>query len=132
MEWRAHVDFARATSGPEFYTCAHCAKVPMLKQLLGHDGEPQLHRKNLVTGQPLTICPIRSLERAEESNPLLYAEVERAQFQLYPAYRDHGILPTAGGMYEQPARTMDYLMLLADYNRTMHQKFTPREDEEEL
>src|SRR5688500_16862219 len=124
MEWRAHIDLARATGGPTFYDCAHCEKVPMMKQVLGHDGAPQLHRTNAVTGTPLARCPVRSLQLAEVSDPLLHREVERVRLQLYPAYRDHGLLPAAGGMYDQPAKTMEYLTILAQYDRMVQAKFT--------
>lgn len=85
-----------------------------MKQLLGHDGPPQLQRTNLVTGEALAICPIRTLQRAERETPQLLREVETVRLEVFPLFRKHGTLPVAGGIYDQPARTMDELRLLLD------------------
>lgn len=94
----------------------------MLKQLLGHDGAPQLHRTNLVTGEPLTICPVRAVERARAADPALGRELDLMYYQLYPPFRDHGVLPVEGGTLDQPARVMDFLTTLAAHERLVESK----------
>lgn len=94
----------------------------MLKQLLGHDGEPQLHRTNLVTGEALGLCPVRAVDRARAADPALGRELDLVYYQLYPPYRDHGVLPVAGGALDQPARLMDYLTTLAANERLVDAK----------
>jgi hypothetical protein len=95
----------------------------MLKQMLGHDGPPQLHAKNLLTGEPFARCPMRTLLIAEEREPALVREVEMVRLELFPPYRDHGVLPVAGGLLDQPAKTMDYLRLFRGFDRLSQAKY---------
>lgn len=96
-----------------------------MKQMLGHDGPPQgAFRKNLLTGEPLALCPIRSLQLAERRDPRLMREVETVRTELFPPYRDHGLLPLAGGVLDQPARTMDMLRLFGAYDKLADVRYT--------
>jgi hypothetical protein len=75
-----------------------------LKLGLGHDGPPRNYwRDNLVTGEPLTRCPLRTLQLARETDPALSAELDRHIDTYYPAYKA-GHLLEDGGIGQQPAR----------------------------
>jgi hypothetical protein len=103
---RAHIGIARALAGRTYYDCAFCEQHPGMKAGLGHDGPPTLHwRDNLVTGEPLTRCPVRMRQLADSA---LLAEVERHEETYHPLYtRGHLLEP--GGIAQQPARWVDYM-----------------------
>lgn len=74
--------------------------------MLGHDGVPTgFYRNNLVTGEPITRCPLRDwLDASEEvrSGIRMYEE------ELYTLYQD-GFLHSAGGVGDQDARYIDFM-----------------------
>jgi hypothetical protein len=81
-----------------------------MKAQLGHDGPPTSPwRENLLTDAPLTECPLRTLLRARDDTPELAAEFDRHLGTYYPLYRD-GHLLVAGGVGDQPARYLDYMI----------------------
>lgn len=83
-----------------------------MRLALGHDGPPrQYWRENLVTGEPLERCPMRTIQLLGESDPSLVAEVEGVRTQLYPLFR-RGYLPRSGGVEDQAARTLALLVML--------------------
>lgn len=72
--------------------------------MLGHDGPPEQHYfENFISGAKLEECPLRTLLRAEESNPSLVREVSRYMDEHYPMH-ERGFLLVAGGASDQPAR----------------------------
>ena len=93
-----------------------------MMQMLGHDGPPtQFYRENILTGEPLARCPVRSEQLAD---PALRREVEHHRLTLFPPYRDHGALPVAGGVLDQPARSLDYLLALRAFDQRVEAKYT--------
>jgi hypothetical protein len=75
--------------------------------MLGHDGPPTAFwKENLIDGTPLERCPLRSLQLAD---PELVAEINRHVNEYFPFYED-GHLPVAGGISDQPARTIAYML----------------------
>jgi hypothetical protein len=76
--------------------------------LLGHDGPPAgpAWKENLVDKKPLERCPVRSLQLADKA---LVAEVHRHVNEYYPFYED-GYLLSAGGVADQPARYIAYML----------------------
>lgn len=105
-----------------FYDCASCATNPTMMQLLGHDGEPQSYwRENLISGAPLTECPLRSVLRARETRPALAAEIDRYIDVYHPAYLK-GFLLIAGGVVDQPARYHAMIQLIDDAWATVDAK----------
>lgn len=94
----------RKLGGPGVYDCSACEKNPTMKQLLGHDGAPQSYwRENLVSGERLAECPLRTWVRAREQQRPLFDEIDRYLSTYHPAYRK-GFLLVAGGIADQPAR----------------------------
>jgi hypothetical protein len=79
-----------------------------MRQMLGHDGPPtNFWRENLLTGEPLAECPLRTILRAHEERPALAREVD-AHLRYYGAY-DRGVLLVAGGISDQPARYIELM-----------------------
>lgn len=95
------------------YDCAHCERNPGLKSALGHDGPPTLYPSNLVTGEKFTRCPVRTIQLTRAADPALVEEVERHRVELYPLYRDKGLLIAGGGVGDQPNRYMAYMETIA-------------------
>lgn len=92
-----------------------------MMELLGHDGPPtQFYRENLLTGEPLARCPVRTEQLAD---PALRRAVDYHRLELYPVYRDHGVLPRAGALLDQDAQTLDYLRTIAGYDRRVERKY---------
>lgn len=98
----------RSLVGEDFYTCQNCAEFPERYALLGHDGQPQLWAENAITKAPLAMCPVRTFQLAPEH---LRNEITRMQVQYYPLYK-RGHLLAGGGVEDQPAKYMDYMLLL--------------------
>jgi hypothetical protein len=98
----------RRLGGVELYDCSSCALRPALYSILGHDGPPlgTMWKENLIDGKPLERCPVRTLQLADGQ---LVSEINRHVNQYYPFYED-GHLPVAGGISDQPARTVAYLL----------------------
>jgi hypothetical protein len=97
----------RSLGGKELYDCESCAKRPALYAILGHDGPPtQYWKENLIDGKSLERCPLRSLLLAD---PQLVAEINRHVNEYYPFYQD-GHLLVSGGISDQPARTVAYML----------------------
>lgn len=91
--------------------------------LLGHDGPPQgPWRENLLSGQPLAECPLRTLLRAEEATPALSAEFDRYGTTYYPLYKA-GHLLVKGGVSDQPARYLDYMVAIRTTEDAVQRKF---------
>jgi hypothetical protein len=79
-----------------------------MQQMLGHDGPPtNFWRENLLTGNPLAECPLRTILRRHEEHPRLAREVD-THLRYYSAY-DRGVLLVAGGISNQPARYVDLM-----------------------
>jgi hypothetical protein len=98
---------ARRLGGKELYDCESCAKRPALYEMLGHDGPPSaLYKESLIDGEKLERCPLRTLLLAD---PELVAEINRNVNEYYPFYED-GHLLTDGGISNQPARYIAYML----------------------
>jgi hypothetical protein len=103
------------------YDCATCDTGR--RATLGHDGPPQsLYRENLVSGITLEECPLRTLLRGAERDPLLTSEIDRHADEYFPAY-EAGYLLVAGGLSEQPARYLDYMNTLTDLRARQQREF---------
>lgn len=80
--------------------------------MLGHDGPPTYYwRENLISGEQLAECPLRTALRSEASDPALIREIERHQTVYLPAY-DAGHLLVGGGISKQPARYLAFMNTL--------------------
>jgi hypothetical protein len=102
------------------YNCGACAANPGLKQMLGHDGPPQNYwTTNLITGEALERCPLRTLQLAPRT---LDAELFRYTELYYPAYQDKHLL-VEGGIADQPARYLELVQLTARYERLAQAKY---------
>jgi hypothetical protein len=92
-------------------------------QVLGHDGPPtNLWRENLVTGQRLDRCPVRTVQLMQEQMPQLVSEANRYVDVLHPAYVDKHLL-IAGGINDQPMRYLDYMGAIGDIKQTVTRRF---------
>lgn len=81
--------------------------------MLGHDGPPtNLWRENLVSGEPLAECPMRTILRRRASHAALAQEWQAALAQ-YPFF-EKGVLLVAGGISDQPARWFDMMSLIQE------------------
>lgn len=75
--------------------------------MLGHEGPPTAYwKENLVDGTKLERCPMRSLLLAD---PELVAEINRHVNEYFPFY-EGGHLLVAGGISDQPARWVAYML----------------------
>lgn len=94
-----------------------------MRKILGHDGPPtNLWTENLLTGQPLAECPVRTILRAHEDHPELAREVN-ARLRDYPRY-ERGVMYVAGGSADQPARYLAFMDLIdAQKNATEAKHF---------
>lgn len=71
--------------------------------MLGHDGPPTSYwRENLVNGEPLHRCPVRTTQLADQK---LVQELEMFRFEIYPFWKK-GHFPRAGGAGDQDARQL--------------------------
>jgi hypothetical protein len=75
--------------------------------------------ENLITGEPLARCPLRTLQLAP---PDVRAEVDRYVDVYYPAY-DAGHLLVSGGIAAQPARYLELVQLTSRYERLVQEKY---------
>jgi hypothetical protein len=121
----------RRLGGEELYDCESCRIRPGLYQILGHDGPPigTMWRENLIDGKPLERCPLRTLQLAD---PLLVAEINRHVNEYFPFYED-GHLLVAGGISDQPARSIAYMLEIRrvwSIVDTRHAEFTQSEGAE--
>jgi hypothetical protein len=110
------VALARRLGGPDVYRCSACAKTPALLEHLGHDGPPtNLWRENLLTGETLPRCPVRTLLLADEDpgTSALARELDRYADVYFPAY-EQGYLLEAGGVSDQPARYWELIGLVRE------------------
>lgn len=90
--------------------------------MLGHDGPPtQPWTRNLITDAPLTECPLRTLLRARQTQPEVMAEYDRYLTTYYPLYQD-GHLLVEGGIENQPARYLDYMLAIRHMNAVVQEK----------
>jgi hypothetical protein len=84
-----------------------------MRRMLGHDAPPiQPWTQNLLTDEPLAECPVRTLIRRHESDPMLSAELDR-HLALYPAY-ERGTLLTDGGLADQPGRYVEIMAMIEE------------------
>jgi hypothetical protein len=115
------VRLAKSLGGQQWYDCSECAKNPAYLTILGHDGppSPQLWTKNLITDEPLTLCPVRTMLLAPDAQ---LAEVNRYVDSYFPAYQD-GHLLVAGGLADQPARYVELIQVTRRLDRQVQQKF---------
>jgi hypothetical protein len=94
-----------------------------MKVMLGHDGPPtSFWRENLLTGEPLHECPLRTWLRAFEDQPALAQELVRYTGTYFPAYED-GHLLEAGGLADQPARYLDGMIAIRDTKRAVQARY---------
>jgi hypothetical protein len=94
-------------------------------EYLGHDGPPtNLWRENLLTGEPLSRCPVRTLQLAEEDleSAALVRELERVADVYFPAY-EQGVLLEAGGVSDQPARYLDLIGLVRELRADTQERY---------
>jgi hypothetical protein len=92
-------------------------------QILGHSAPPvNLWTENLLTDEPLALCPLRTLQLADDTDPARAREAARYMDQYYPAYRDHHLL-VAGGIADQPARYLELIRLVGAIDREMEAKY---------
>lgn len=97
----------RRLGGKELYDCESCRIRPALYGMLGHDGPPTMYwKENLIDGKPLERCPLRTILLAD---PSLVSEMTRHVNDYYPFYED-GHLLVAGGISDQPARSIQYML----------------------
>jgi hypothetical protein len=83
-----------------------------MRQMLGHDAPPTNYwMENLLTGTPLTECPLRSVLRIAERDPALAAEIARHGDEYFPAF-ESGHLLIEGGVSDQPARYLAFMASL--------------------
>lgn len=88
--------------------------------MLGHDGPPTNYwTENLITGEPLQRCPLRTLQLAP---PALALEIQRHVDSYYPAY-EQGLLLNDGGLAAQPARYVALVQLAAVYQRLVQLRY---------
>lgn len=79
---------------------------------MGHDGPPTNYwRENLITNDPLTRCPLRTLQLAPARE---VEEMARYVDQYYPAWQA-GHLLTEGGIADQPARYLSMIEHVARF-----------------
>lgn len=122
------MSLARAVAGDgplRPYDCGVCAAHPWMRDAQGHDGPPQnsptnLYTHDLLTGQPLTRCPVRERQLLAESNPALVREVDRMA-DYFVAYGD-GHLLSDGGLGDQPARYAAYMLAFGDQRARVRAK----------
>lgn len=118
----------RRLGGEELYSCESCALRPALKTMLGHDGPPTSYwRENLVNGEKLERCPVRTLQLAD---PQLDAEVTRHVAEYFPFY-DDGHLLAKGGIADQPARYLAYMSEIRRLRAVVNMKYTELNEEGE-
>lgn len=102
------------------YDCESCERRPALKVMLGHDAPPTtLYTKNLIDEKPLERCPLRTLQLADQS---LVAEIHRHLNEYYPFYED-GHLLVDGGVSDQPARSMAYMLEIRRLKNVLDARF---------
>jgi hypothetical protein len=95
-----------------------------MRAQLGHDGPPtNIYVENLVTGAPLVECPLRTVLRARESNPVLTREIDRYLDEHYPNY-EAGHLLTSGGTADQPSRYIGFMALIASVRAKQQVQWT--------
>jgi hypothetical protein len=91
--------------------------------MLGHDGPPQQYwRENLITGETLTECPLRTWLRSFEEQPMLAQELLRFTGTYYPAY-EAGHLLEAGGLADQSARYLDGMIAIGQLSAAVQSKY---------
>jgi hypothetical protein len=101
-----------------------------MKAQLGHDGPPTSPwQENLITGTKLTECPLRTLLRVWDDDPPLAAEFDRHLVTYYPLYRD-GHLLTGGGVSDQPAKYLDYMIAIRSMEAAVQTKLDDIRDAE--
>lgn len=89
--------------GNHLYDCDHCEKNPYFFGVLGHDGPPAgMWTENLITDEPLAICPRRLLLKAPRET---VREITTCETEVYPLYRK-GFLLHPGSVGDQPAREL--------------------------
>lgn len=92
--------------------CARCDENPAFKIFLGHDGPPtNWYFENLLTGERLTECPLRTILRRSEEQPILAREVDEAIDHITDKYWRRFLL-VAGGKADQPARWNDIVTMV--------------------
>lgn len=74
-------------------------------------------------------CPLRTLLRAREEDPVLMAELDRYRDTYYPAYLD-GHLLTKGGIADQPSRYLELVLLMRHNEDQMQRKFDETQAED--
>jgi hypothetical protein len=88
--------------------------------MLGHDGPPAgIWRENIITGEPLARCPVRTIQLAHDTP--VGAEFTRYLTTYFPAYED-GFLLEPGGIGAQPARYLAILGAIREMNNRMRAK----------
>ena len=105
--------------------------MPWLKEVLGHDGPPgdgenmALWDRNMLTDEPILLCPIRALQIAPQE---LQAEVIRMRMELFPLF-EKGLLLVKGGVADQPARYVEYMRTIEDLNGQVKAKLNQSAEE---
>jgi hypothetical protein len=95
-----------------------------MREKLGHDGTPMDYwRENLLSGEPLSECPLRTILRAHEApaTAALSREVD-ARLEHYPEY-ERGVLFRAGGIADQPARYLELMRRIDSMKNATEAKY---------
>jgi hypothetical protein len=105
---------------------------PDLLESLGHDGPPKaIWFENLVTEEPIEICPLRAIQLAA---PSLREELWRMEQQWFPLYEKSNML-VAGGIEDQPARWLDWMQAIERMNNLSELRYleltSPERDSDE-
>ena len=96
--------------------------------ILGHDGPPtQYWKENLIDGKPLERCPLRTILLAD---PNLVSEMTRHVNEYFPFYED-GHLLVAGGISDQPARSIAYMLEIKRVRQTVDARYAELNEGEE-
>lgn len=115
------------TGGLTLYDCTACAETPHLYAALGHDGPPtDYFDKNLVTGEELTRCPLRTQLLIQQENPALYREFRR--MLTYFAHYERGFLLHEGGLIDQPARYVEWMTAFREMKERVQKMYDQREE----
>lgn len=109
----------RSLLGDDIYNCKGCEEAPFRYEQLGHDRPPTgLWDSNLITDEPLTLCPVRALQLAP---PEQQREILRwkDQYRLFK----RGQMLVDGGISAQPARWLEAMLFLESLEQQQETKY---------
>jgi hypothetical protein len=115
----AHAELGKSLLGDDIYECKNCEANPFRYEQLGHDAPPTgIWDSNLITDEPLTLCPVRALQFAPK-------ELQREILRWKEDYRvfKQGQLLVPGGISAQPARWLEAMLLLQSMESKQELKY---------